>query len=49
MTDPKDDLEFSEEHVEDLEAPASLQEAVAGGMLPEEDCPRDPSANDARG
>jgi hypothetical protein len=33
MTDPKDDPEFSEEHVEDLEAPASEQEGVAGGII----------------
>jgi hypothetical protein len=32
MTEPKKVFEAAEEHVEDLEAPASQQENVAGGQ-----------------
>jgi hypothetical protein len=34
MTEHKDDPEATEEHVEDLEAPASQQDQVAGGREP---------------
>jgi hypothetical protein len=38
MTEHKDDPGPDEEHIEDLEAPASRQENVAGGMDCGETC-----------
>jgi hypothetical protein len=33
MTEPKDEFETADEHVEDLEVPTSQQENVAGGHV----------------